>query len=121
ALERRAHLYDVEVDGAGGDRLLQAWAIVGLGEIDPFDRSASVSFPRLKEAAEQEVVQVLIVEAHKGEVDALEFARLHVGLGWAKAQFADLLPVGVGWRAVAGAGDLQDLGDDAVLGKGGRR
>ena len=39
ALERRAHLDDVEVDGAGRDRLLQPRVIVGLGEVDPFDRA----------------------------------------------------------------------------------
>src|SRR5262249_31499714 len=33
ALERRAHLDDVEIDGAGGDGLLQTRAVVGLRQI----------------------------------------------------------------------------------------
>ena len=76
ALERRAHLDDVEVDGAGGDRLLQAGVVVGLGEVDPVDLGAGVGLPRLQEAAEQEVVQVLVVEPHEGQLDAGELALL---------------------------------------------
>ena len=110
ALERRAHLDDVEVDGAGGDRLLQAGVVVGLGEVDPVDLGAGVGLPGLEEAAEQEVVLVLVVEPHEGELDAGELAFLHGRLGAAEAHLADLLPVGVGGRAHADAGDLQDLG-----------
>ena len=120
AFERRAHLDNVEVGGAGRDRLLQAGVVVGLGEIDPFDLRARVGLPRRQEAAEQEVVEVLVVEPHEGELDAGEFARLDVGLGRPEAECADLLPVGVGRRAVAGAGDFHDLGDDAVFSKGWR-
>ena len=98
--------------------LLQAGVVIGLGEVDPFDRGAGVGLPRLQEAAEQEVVQVLVVEAHEGEIDALEFAGLNIGLGRPEAELANLLPVGVGRRAVAGARDLHDLGDNAVLGVG---
>ena len=120
AFERRAHFDDVEIDGAGGDRLLQARVVVGLGEIDPLDLGAGIGLPRREEAAEQEVVQVLVVEPHEGELDALELAGLDILLGRAEAEFADLLPVGVGRRTVAGAGNLHDLRDDAVGGVGRR-
>ncbi len=107
ALEGRAHLDDVEVDGAGGDRLLQAGVVVGLGEVDPVELGAGVGLPRLEEAAEQEVVLVLVVEPHEGQLDAGELALLHRRLGAAEAHLADLLPVGVGGRAGADAGDLR--------------
>ena len=116
AFERRAHFDDVEVDGAGGDRLLQARVVVGLGEVDPFDLGARIGLPRRQEAAEQEVMQVLVVEAHEGEFDALEFAGLNVGLGCVEAEFADFLPIGVGRRSIAGPWNFHDLGDDAVGG-----
>ena len=115
ALEGRAHLDDVEVDGAGGDRLLQARIVVGLGEVDPVDLGAGVGLPRLQEAAEQDVVEVLVVEPHEGELDAGELALGDVGLGRAEAQLADLLPVGIGGRPRADARDLQDLGAKIVL------
>ena len=56
ALERRPHFDDVEVDGAGGDRLLQTRVIVGLSEVDPLDFGARIGLPRRQKAAEQEVV-----------------------------------------------------------------
>ena len=77
----RAHLEDVEIDRAGRDRLLQARVVVGLRKVDPGDLGAGIGLPRLQEAAEQQVVQVLVVEAHEGELDALELAFLDVGLG----------------------------------------
>ena len=60
-------------------------------------------------------MQVLVVETHEGELDARELAFLDIGLGGAEAHFADLLPVGIGRRALADAGDLQDLGAQIVL------
>ena len=81
---------------SGGDRLLQARVVVGLGEVDPVDLGAGIGLPRLQEAAEQEVVQVLVVEPHEGQLDAGELAFCDVGLGRAEAQLADLLPVGIG-------------------------
>jgi hypothetical protein len=60
-------------------------------------------------------VQVLVVEAHEGQLDPGELAFGDVGLGRTKAQLADLLPVGIGGRAHADAGDLQDLGAHVVL------
>ena len=112
---------DVEVDGAGGDRLLQAGVVVGLCEVDPVDLGAGVGLPRLQEAAEQHVVQVLVVEPHEGQFDAGEFAFLDVGLGGAEAQFADLLEIGVGRLALADAGNLQDLRAQIVLRRGAAR
>ena len=119
ALERRAHLDDVEIDGAGGDRLLQAGVVVGLRQVDPVDLGAGVGLPRLQEAAKQQVVQVLVVESHEGQLDAGELPLGHIGLGGAEAHLADLLPVGIGGRALAHSGDLQDLGAQIVLGAGG--
>ena len=121
ALERRAHLDDVEVDCAGRDRLLKARVVVGLREVDPLDLRPSIGLPWREEAAEQKVVQVLVVEAHEGEFNAGEFAGLHVGLRRTETQCANLLPVGVGRRAIACAGNLHDLRDDAVFSKGRRR
>ena len=95
AFEGRAHLDDVEVDRAGRDRLLQSRVVVGLGEVDPGDLGAGIGLPRLEEAAEEEVVQVLIVEAHEAQLDAAELALLDAGLGRPQAQLADLLPVGI--------------------------
>ena len=54
-------------------------------------------------------MEVLVVEAHERELDALEFARLTSALGGAEAQLADLLPIGVGRRAFSDAGNLQNL------------
>ena len=42
---------------------------------------------------EKEVVEVLVIEAHEGELDAGEFARLDVRFGRPEAQRSDLLPV----------------------------
>ena len=92
--------------------------VVGLREVDPVDLGAGIGLPRLQEAAEQDVVQVLVVEAHEGQLDAGELAFLDVRLGGAEAQFADLLPVGIGGLALADAGDLQDLGAQIVLRRG---
>ena len=41
-------------------------------------------------------------------------------LGRAEAHLADLLPIGIGRRPVADAWNFHDLGDNAVLGEGGR-
>ena len=76
--------------------LLQARVVVGLRQVDPVDLGAGIGLPRLQEAAEQEVVQVLVVEPHEGQLDAGELALGDVGLGGAEAQLADLLPVGIG-------------------------
>ena len=54
-------------------------------------------------------MQVLVVEAHEGELDTGELALLDTGLGGAEAHLADLLEVGVGRLTLADAGDLQDL------------
>ena len=78
AFKRRAHLEDVEVGGAGRDRLLQPGVVIGLSEIDPFDLRAGIGLPRRQEATEQEVVKVLVVEAHEREIDAFELAGLHI-------------------------------------------
>ena len=94
---------------------MQARVVVGLREVDPLDRRAGIGLPRLEEAAEQNVVQVLVVEAHEGEFDALELAGLHVGLGRPQAHLADLLEVGVGRGPFADAGDLQDFDAQALV------
>ncbi len=83
--------------------------VVGLRQIDPVDLGAGIGLPRLEEAAEQQVVKVLVVEPHEGQLDALELAFLDVRLGRAEAQLADLLPVGIGGRSLVDAGDLQQL------------
>ena len=90
AFEGRAHFDDVEVDRAGGDRLLQARVVVGLRQIDPVDLGAGIGFPRLQEAAEQKIVQVLVVEAHEGQLNALEFAFLDIRLGGSQGTFRRL-------------------------------
>jgi len=114
AFERRAHFDDVEIDGAGGDRLLEAGVIIALREIDPLDLGAGIGLPRRQEAAEQEIVQILVVEPHEGELHALELAGLDILLCRPQAEFADLLPIRVGRRAIARAGDFHDLRNDAV-------
>ena len=110
ALERRAHLDDVEVDRAGRDRLLQAGVVVGLRKVDPGDLGAGIFLPRLQQAAEQHVVQVLVVEAHEAQLDAGELAFLDVRLGRIEAERADLLPIGIGRLAGADARDLAGSG-----------
>ena len=119
ALEGCAHFQKIEIDRAGRDRLLQARVVIGLGEIDPGDLGARVGLPGPQETAEQEVVQILVVQPHEGQFDALELALLHARLGGAEAQFADLLPIRVRRRAFAHAGNLEDLGQHAVLRGGG--
>ena len=89
--------------------------VIGLGEIDPADLGAGIGLPRLEEAAKQEVVQVLVVETHEGQFDAGELAFCYVGLGCAEAELADLLPIGIGGRSLADAGDLQDFSAQIVL------
>ena len=109
ALEGSTHLGDVEIDRAGCDRLVQARVVVGLREIDPGDLGTGIGLPRLQEAAEQEVVHVLVVEPHESEFDALEFTGLDGGFGAPEAKLADLLPIGVSRGTVPGAGNLHDL------------
>ncbi len=110
ALERRTHLDDVEVHRAGGDRLLELGVVVGLRQVDPAELGAGVVLPWLQEATEEEVVQVLVVEAHERELDTRALALGHVLLGRAKGQLADLLPIGIGRAAHAHARDLQQRG-----------
>jgi PAS domain-containing protein len=54
-------------------------------------------------------VQVLVVEAHKAQLDAREFALLDARLGRIEAERPDLLPMRVGRLTGADARDLQDL------------
>ncbi len=108
ALEGSAHLDHVEVDGAGGDRLLQTAVVIGLREVDPVDLRARVVGPGLGEAAEQNVMDVLVVEAHEGQFDAGEFALRDIRLRRLEAHFAHLLPVGIGRLSGANAGNLED-------------
>ncbi len=61
ALEGSAHLDQIEVNRAGGNRLLQARIVICLGQIDPGYLGAGVGFPRLQKAAKQNIVQVLVV------------------------------------------------------------
>ena len=110
ALERRSHFEDVEVDGVGRDRLLQARIVIGLGQIDPGDLGAGIGFPWLEETAEQHVVEVLVVRAHEGNLDALELTLFDVLLGGAERHLAHFLPMLIGGRTGADAGDLENLG-----------
>jgi hypothetical protein len=55
-------------------------------------------------------VEVLVVEPHEGQLDALELALLDVLLGGAEAHLADLLPVRIGGRSLVDAGNLQEVG-----------
>ena len=67
-------------------------------------------------------MQVLVVEPHEGELDALELAGLDAGLGRPEAHLADLLPIGIGRLALADARDLQDRGAQlGVIRKGALR
>ncbi len=54
-----------KIHSARRDRLLQARVIVGLRQVDPVDLGAGIGLPRLEEATEQEVVQVLVVHPMK--------------------------------------------------------
>ncbi len=108
AFERRAHLKDVEVDGAGRDRLLQARIVVGLGEVDPADLGAGIGLPGLQEATEEKIMEVLVVEPHEGQLNALELAFGHVCFGRAETHLADFLPIGIRRGAFADAGYLHD-------------
>ena len=95
ALERGAHGEDVEGHRAGRDRLLQERVVVGLRQVDPTDIRARVLLPGGQEAAEQVVVETLVVESHERERDAGALAWLDVGLGGLQGQGTDLLPVGI--------------------------
>ena len=110
-----AHFDDVEVDGSGGDGLLQTRVIVGLCKVDPVDLSARVGFPWLEEAAEQQVVQVLVVQTHEGQFNAGKLALGDVRFGGAKAQLTNLLPIGIGRAAIAHARNRQNLGAHRIL------
>ena len=77
----RTHFDDVEVHRTGGDRLLKTRIVIGLSKVDPVDLGAGVSFPWLQEAAEQQVVKILVVEAHETQLNALEFTFLDVLFG----------------------------------------
>ena len=101
ALERGSHFQDIEVDRTGRNGLLQSRIVVSLSEVDPRNLCTGIGLPRFQEAAEQQVVQILVVESHEGEFGALEFTFLNVRLGRAEAKLADLLPIGVGWSAFA--------------------
>src|SRR5690606_1494623 len=68
-----------------------------------------------------EVMEILVVESHEGELDALEFSLLDGFLRAAETHLAHLLPIGVRGRASANAGDLQDLGAKAAVLRGGAR
>jgi len=118
AFEGCPHFDHVEVHGASGDRLLQACVVVSLCEVDPVDGRSGVVGPGLGQAAEQYVVNILVVEAHERQFDALELAFLHVGLGRAQAHFADFLPVGIGRLSSADARNLQDSCTQIVLREG---
>src|SRR5262249_18717493 len=76
---------------------------------------AGIGFPRFQETTEKQVVQILVVESHEGEFDALEFALPDIRLGGTEAELADLLPIGVGWSALADAGNLYDPRPQIVL------
>ena len=115
ALERGAHFKDVEVDRAGRDRLLQSRVVVGLSEVDPGNFRARIGLPRFQETAEQQVVQILVVQPHEGQFDALEFALLDIRLGRAEAELADLLPIGIGRRAFSHTRNLQHPRPQIVL------
>ena len=62
-------------------------------------------------------MQVLVVEAHEGERDALEFAWGDVRLGRLEAELADLLPVGIRGRTHADAGNCRICVRSLVLGQ----
>src|SRR5439155_19853926 len=64
---------------------------------------------------EQAVGPILVIEAHDGEFDALEFAVPKVRLGGAEAKLADFLPIGVGWSAFAYTWNLYDPRPQIVL------
>ncbi|CAN5734241.1 hypothetical protein BH24CHL4_BH24CHL4_22190 [soil metagenome] len=115
AFERRAHLENVEINSPSGDRLLQPWVVVSLGEVDPVDRGAGVLYPCGQQRAENEIVQVLVVETHKRQLDAIELARLNIGTRRLEAELADLLHIGVGRLPGSNSRNLQDLRADIVL------
>ena len=96
SFERGAHFDDVEIDRSGRDRLLQTRIVVRLGEIDPVDGGARVGLPRLEESAKQEVVEILVVQPHKGQFNTGELPFVHPFLRGPEAHLADLLPVGIG-------------------------
>ncbi len=115
ALERCPHLENVEVDRAGRNRLLQTRVVVGLREVDPGNFRAGIGLPRLEKAAEQEVMQVLVIEPHERELDTLELAGLHVRLGRTEAELAHLLPIGISRSPLPNTRDLRDLRAQGVV------
>ncbi|MDZ7603676.1 MAG: hypothetical protein U1A06_20120, partial [Hoeflea sp.] len=66
-------------------------------------------------------MKILVVQPHEGQLNAREFALGNVGLGGRKAQFADLLPIGIGRGPGADTGYLEDFGADIVLCRGNPR
>jgi hypothetical protein len=117
ALEGCPHLEDVEVHRARGDRLLQARIVVGLRKVDPGDPSARILLPGLQEAAEQDVVQVLVVQPHKGELDAVELALGDIFLRRLQREFATCWKsASVGWPSPRR--DLQQLRSEFALCEG---
>ena len=97
ALEWGAHLDDIKIDRTGRDRLLQAWVVVGLRQVDPVDFSARIGFPWLQETAEQKIVQVLVVKAHERQFDSGKFSFLNALFRRPETHFTNLLPVGICW------------------------
>jgi hypothetical protein len=63
-------------------------------------------------------VQVLVVEAHKGQLNAFELTFGHDLAGRPKAKLANTLPISIGGRAHADAWDAQNFGADIRLCKG---
>ena len=83
--KRGAHFDDVEINCASGNRLLQAGVIIGLCKVDPVDLSACVGLPWFEETTEQEVMQVLVVEAQEGQFNTFKLAFSHTFTGWPEA------------------------------------
>ena len=115
--EGGTHFDDVKVNCAGRNRLLQARVVIGLGQIDPVDLGTGIGLPRLEEAAEQEVVQVLVVQAQEGQFHARKFAFGDVRLGGTQGKLANFLPIGIGGGPHADTRNLQYLRADVILRK----
>ena len=54
-------------------------------------------------------MQVLVVQTHEGQLDASKLAFCDVCLGGAKAQLANLLPIGIGRAAIAHTRNRKNL------------